>query len=237
MLSASAISASAATNQASSNPLLQPWSSQPFSLPPFKLVSPSHFEDAFAFGMEEHLADLQSIVDDDTEASFESVIARFDRAGSTFSKVASIFSNLCSSKNTDELKEVQHREREQAKQMRNLQTELQSTRDRYRREEADKSQLAMQNLERSVEAKEKARSAAASELVTLRAQLAAGGQTTKTHTPGLLSAAGLRWPTGNRGIWFPSPSRTSSTMQKRRLVLGGGMRGRDEDKAHTMNTN
>jgi len=57
--------------------------------------------------MEEHVADLQLIVDDDAEPSFERVVVRFDRAGSTYSKVASVFSNLCSSKNTDELKEVQ----------------------------------------------------------------------------------------------------------------------------------
>jgi len=58
--------------------------------------------------MEEHLADLQTIVDNtDEEPSFDNTIAAYDRAGSLIGKISSVFSNMCSSLNTDELKEVQ----------------------------------------------------------------------------------------------------------------------------------
>jgi len=57
--------------------------------------------------MEEHLADLRAIVNNEQEPNFENTIAAYDRAGSLLSKISSVFSNMCSSLNTDELKEVQ----------------------------------------------------------------------------------------------------------------------------------
>jgi len=57
--------------------------------------------------MEAHIADLKAIVDDPSEPTFESVVAAYDRAGSKLSSISAVFGNLTSSKNTDELKEVQ----------------------------------------------------------------------------------------------------------------------------------
>lgn len=57
--------------------------------------------------MKEHLQDLQDIVDNPEEPSFDNVFVAYDRAGSTLSKVGGVFSNMCSSKNTPDLQEVQ----------------------------------------------------------------------------------------------------------------------------------
>ena len=95
------------TASATNNPLLQSWSSQPFHLPPFHLIKPSHFKQAFTEAMNEHLIDLQTIVNNDSPPTFENTIVAFDRAGSLLSKVSAVFSNMCSSLNTDELKNVQ----------------------------------------------------------------------------------------------------------------------------------
>jgi peptidyl-dipeptidase Dcp len=95
------------TDTPASNPFLQSWSSEPFHLPPFQTIKPSHFKEAFEKGMEEHLADLRAIVNNEQEPNFENTIAAYDRAGSLLSKISSVFSNMCSSLNTDELKEVQ----------------------------------------------------------------------------------------------------------------------------------
>eukprot|EP00548_Thalassiothrix_antarctica_P003456 CAMPEP_0194139644 /NCGR_PEP_ID=MMETSP0152-20130528/9261_1 /TAXON_ID=1049557 /ORGANISM="Thalassiothrix antarctica, Strain L6-D1" /LENGTH=677 /DNA_ID=CAMNT_0038837567 /DNA_START=383 /DNA_END=2416 /DNA_ORIENTATION=- len=57
--------------------------------------------------MEAHMEDLQAIVDNDASASFENVFATYDRAGSLMNKVTAVFSNMCSSLNTDELQSVQ----------------------------------------------------------------------------------------------------------------------------------
>jgi len=105
---ASSIASATATASTSlANPLLQTWSSEPFHLPPFERIQPSHFKEAFAKGMEEHLADLQTIVDDDKPPTFENTIAVYDRAGGLLTKIKLVFSNMCASLNTDELKIVQ----------------------------------------------------------------------------------------------------------------------------------
>lgn len=89
------------------NPLVREWTSQPFLLPPFSSISPSHFPPAFQEGMKQHLSDLQAIIDNPAEPTFDNTIAAYDRAGALLSRVSSVFSNFCSSLNTDELKEVQ----------------------------------------------------------------------------------------------------------------------------------
>ena len=83
--------AAAASTLASSNPLLQSWSSQPFNLPPFAEITPAHFKPAFDVAMENHLADLQKIVDDESEPTFDNVVAPYDRAGPQLGKVGSVF--------------------------------------------------------------------------------------------------------------------------------------------------
>ena len=91
MTATTSASCAAASTLASSNPLLQSWSSQPFNLPPFGLIAPSHFKPAFASAMEAHLADLRSIVDDESEPTFDNVIAPYDRAGAQLGKAGSVF--------------------------------------------------------------------------------------------------------------------------------------------------
>ena len=90
----------------SSNPLLQDWTaSNEFGLPPFSQIRAEHFEPAFAFAMKEHLDDLQKIVEGGGEGV--DVCCALDRAGGTYGKVASVFSNLCSSVCQEDLQEVQ----------------------------------------------------------------------------------------------------------------------------------
>lgn len=48
-----------------------------------------------------HLNDLQAIVDKEDEPTFENTIVPFDQAGSVLDRVRSVFSNMCSSLNTD----------------------------------------------------------------------------------------------------------------------------------------
>jgi peptidyl-dipeptidase Dcp len=96
-----------ATAAVASNPLLESWSSQPFSLPPFDKIQTHHFQPALEIAMEEHLQDLQAIVDNPDPPTFENVFVAYDRAGSTLDKVQGVFGNLCSSMNTEELQEVQ----------------------------------------------------------------------------------------------------------------------------------
>ena len=89
------------------NPLLQDWSSQPFHLPPFGEIKTEDFRPALEEAMKVHLEDLQAIVDCPEEATFDNVIKAYDQSGSLLSKVQGVFSNMCSSMNTEELQKVQ----------------------------------------------------------------------------------------------------------------------------------
>ena len=89
------------------NPLLQEWANEPFNLPPFHSIKPSQFPSAFDTAMKLHKQDLQSIIANTEAPTFENTIAAYDRTGSVLSKVSAVFGNMCSSLNTDELKQVQ----------------------------------------------------------------------------------------------------------------------------------
>jgi hypothetical protein len=88
------------------NPLLMSWSDQPFHLPPFKYIEPSHFEPALEAGMEAHIKDLEAIASSSSN-DFDSILGAYDRAGSLYSKVASVYGNYISSLNTPAMQAVQ----------------------------------------------------------------------------------------------------------------------------------
>jgi peptidyl-dipeptidase Dcp len=89
------------------NPLLSDWSSQPFHLPPFKEITTDHFAPALEAGMQAQLEELQAIIENPAPPSFETVILPYDAAGHLLDRVLGVFSNLCSSLNTEELQQVQ----------------------------------------------------------------------------------------------------------------------------------
>jgi len=57
--------------------------------------------------MKRQLEDLQAIVDNEETPSFKNVIETYDQSGSLLDKVGSVYGNLCSSMNTDDLQKVQ----------------------------------------------------------------------------------------------------------------------------------
>eukprot|EP00565_Helicotheca_tamesis_P006089 CAMPEP_0185739820 /NCGR_PEP_ID=MMETSP1171-20130828/36311_1 /TAXON_ID=374046 /ORGANISM="Helicotheca tamensis, Strain CCMP826" /LENGTH=707 /DNA_ID=CAMNT_0028411483 /DNA_START=269 /DNA_END=2392 /DNA_ORIENTATION=+ len=89
------------------NPLLGDWSTEPFNLPPFDRIQPNHFPPAFEECMKRHIDDLQAIVDNTDDPTFENVLVPYDQAGSLLSRTGAVFYNMCSSLNTDDMKEVQ----------------------------------------------------------------------------------------------------------------------------------
>eukprot|EP00579_Thalassiosira_antarctica_P004409 CAMPEP_0201878844 /NCGR_PEP_ID=MMETSP0902-20130614/9897_1 /ASSEMBLY_ACC=CAM_ASM_000551 /TAXON_ID=420261 /ORGANISM="Thalassiosira antarctica, Strain CCMP982" /LENGTH=768 /DNA_ID=CAMNT_0048406553 /DNA_START=60 /DNA_END=2366 /DNA_ORIENTATION=+ len=90
----------------SDNPLLRSWESEPFHLPPFKSIQPSHFEPALEAAMEAHLSDLEVIASSSSN-DFDSILGAYDRAGSIYSKVGSVYGNYVSSLNTPDMQAVQ----------------------------------------------------------------------------------------------------------------------------------
>ncbi len=75
------------------NPLLQP-SPLPFSFPQFDLIQSEHFAPAFEAAIEAKRRDVQAIVDQSAEPTFDNTIAALERAGTQLAHIDRIFSNL-----------------------------------------------------------------------------------------------------------------------------------------------
>jgi peptidyl-dipeptidase Dcp len=96
------------SSTAAANPLLQDWAkTEPFGLPPFARIQTDHFQPAFGAAMDSHLESLGHIANSSASPTFENTIAEFDRCGGTLEQVSMVFSNLCSSLNTEPLQLVQ----------------------------------------------------------------------------------------------------------------------------------
>lgn len=89
-----------ACNPMKNNPLLEEYNT-PFKTPPFHLVKTEHFMPAIKEAMAQHQAEIDAIVNNQDEPTFENTVAAYDRAGDLLSRVSSVFSTL-NSANTNE---------------------------------------------------------------------------------------------------------------------------------------
>jgi len=82
-----------------SNPLLSQFDT-PFQSPPFSLVDTSHYIPAFEKGIADQQAEIDSIVNNPAEPTFENTILPYDNSGQLLSRVGNVFFAL-NSANTD----------------------------------------------------------------------------------------------------------------------------------------
>lgn len=87
------------------NPLIAEWNT-PFEVPPFDKIQNSHFKPAILEGINDHQKDIQAIVDNKEQPSFENVIAAIDNSGETLNKVTTVLYNLTSAHTNDELQKL-----------------------------------------------------------------------------------------------------------------------------------
>lgn len=90
----------------SDNPLLQP-SSLPMEAPDFSQIKNEHFMPAFKLGMEQHLAEIDSIVNNPEAPTFENTLVPLEEAGQTLGRVANIFYGLVGAQTNDELRAIE----------------------------------------------------------------------------------------------------------------------------------
>ncbi len=93
------------TGCSSGNPFLKEYET-PFQAPPFEDIQVKHYKPAFLKGIEEQVAEIEAIVNNEEEASFENTILAFDKSGELLNKVSLVFFNLRSSSTTPEMLEV-----------------------------------------------------------------------------------------------------------------------------------
>ena len=79
----------------------------PFGVPPFEQIHASHYKPALLKGMEEQMAEIQAIVNNQEEANFENTIAALDRSGALLTKVLYAFSGQSSVNTNDTIQALE----------------------------------------------------------------------------------------------------------------------------------
>jgi len=92
--------------QVSDNPFYQEWDT-PFGVPPFNTINDEHYMPAFEKGMEEHLAEIDVIVNNSETPTFANTLEALERSGKLLSKVQGVFFNLTGSNTNPKLQELQ----------------------------------------------------------------------------------------------------------------------------------
>ena len=84
------------------NPFLKE-SSAPFGAPEFDKIKNEHYLPAFEAGIAEGKAEIDAIVANKEEPTFENTIEAMEYAGQTLNKVAGIFFNLMEANTNDQM--------------------------------------------------------------------------------------------------------------------------------------
>jgi peptidyl-dipeptidase Dcp len=88
------------------NPLLTP-SELPFGLPPFADMTDTHYAEAVDAGLAEHLAEIQSIVDNAEPATFENTALAMERSGGLLQRASASFFTLVSADASDAIRDLE----------------------------------------------------------------------------------------------------------------------------------
>lgn len=103
--SAAIAAALAITSCTMQNPLLSE-SELPYGAPQFDKIKTEHYLPAFEKAIAEGKAEIDAIVNNPEEPSFENTILALEQSGRTVNKVASIFYNLCEADTNDEMEKI-----------------------------------------------------------------------------------------------------------------------------------
>ena len=79
----------------------------PFGVPPFDKIEVAHYKPAFEKGMEEQKKEIDAIVNNPEEPTFENTIVALDRSGELLMKVMYAFSGQSSVNTTDEIQALE----------------------------------------------------------------------------------------------------------------------------------
>ena len=92
-------------NKEEQNPFLTDYTT-PYEIPPFEQIKPEHYLPALRAGIEQHNAQIDSILNCTEEPTFENTILAFEESGEILTKVEMVFFALSESDSSDELVKV-----------------------------------------------------------------------------------------------------------------------------------
>lgn len=87
------------------NPLLVAYET-PFNVPPFDKIKDEHFRPAFQEALKQHNLEIDSIVNNTEEPTFENTIIALENAGSLLSNISTVFYNLNSANTNDSIQAI-----------------------------------------------------------------------------------------------------------------------------------
>ena len=92
--------------QTGENPFFSAWET-PYGVPPFDRIAPGHFMPAFERAMSLHDAEIEAIVSNNDEPTFENVIVAYDKSGLALEQAGLVFGMLCEAESNEELRALQ----------------------------------------------------------------------------------------------------------------------------------
>ena len=88
------------------NPFFKEWNT-PFGVPPFDQIKNEHFRPAFAEGMRLHKKEIDAIVNNPEEPTFENTLMALDKSGTFLNRVSNVFSNLSGANTNDSIQAIE----------------------------------------------------------------------------------------------------------------------------------
>ena len=88
------------------NPFFAEEYNTPFEVPPFDEIDNEHFLPAIEEGIKRHKAEIEAIVNNPEEPTFENTIVAYDKAGEMLSRVNSVFGGLRSAETNPRMQEI-----------------------------------------------------------------------------------------------------------------------------------
>lgn len=88
-----------------SNPFFEEWTT-PFGTPPFDKIKNEHYMPAFKAGIEEQNKEIEAIVNNSEEPTFDNTIVELEYSGSLLTKVSRVFFAMTEAMTNDELQAI-----------------------------------------------------------------------------------------------------------------------------------
>ena len=88
------------------NPFFKKYNTE-FEIPPFSKIDESDFMPAFTMGIEAHKKEIDSIIKNSENPSFENVIIALEKSGSLLDRVGAVFFNLSGSTSNEEIQNIE----------------------------------------------------------------------------------------------------------------------------------
>ena len=103
MIALAALAMTACNNR--TNPFLEEWDT-PYGIPPFDKITEADYLPAVKAGIEQQEAEIQAIINNPEDPSFENTIAALDASGMTLEKVSNVLFNVSESDATESLNKI-----------------------------------------------------------------------------------------------------------------------------------